>query len=838
MALLFPALLALVPPAFTASVLGQDKMFIRFTNNRPDAAGILIRVNIVPNHDELTPPGENPLGWDGKTIYVGKNVVSAKPDGGLYLAPGETSGWIDIGQYMNRQGTRSKVTYQSPVLCGVLTEPRADGLYLLAEVAQGAGTRVIRRIEVKKPELPADAPARKYPWLLGYHTWNSDRPFLPTLGLLIPVRPDIVPRIYTLEEAFQNQLRVIEKFPDIGRPPTQLIFNTVDYPEMKSALGYNSYPPGTVEGSLGDEIGLRLNMSADEQNRRFREYLKAKGIDPLDALVDEDAAKVKGLPADRQWEMVTLPKLPYIDEWMDESVLRKPILYYEQANFRYRLWNEELAAGRMAIEAQHPGRKVLVGANFSPHMNVWPDVRQWVNPFRTGAMTMTWTEDWWWQLPEVSPQIFGFLLDGFRLAGSYHGAPAHFFIMKFEGQSGDNFNRMHSLAYAHGVKIINHFVTQNQVLMTWDYVDQQESPRTYQAVYDMLRDAGAVEDRLAPAMPKKAEVAILLSLAADTWDTADLGGVYSFYSRYNVNNDERKAIWLALRQAQYPVDMITDEDMAEGKLAGYKVLYVVGSEMLSTAVKPLADWVRAGGIVYATGGGGLLDEYHRDNAALYEVYGLKSHALNRAVRSIRPRTTLPRLQPLDRIALATPDGHLEGDYPVLCYRDALALGSGKMAGQYKGDNSPALVTNAYGNGQAYYSGALFGLAYLTPAMTSSAQILPTAFPADLRSIITRPVVAAKITQLVVASDPLVEAQYMTGPAGAIVTLTNWSDKPIDKVIIRFPGVPVKTVQSLRAAGFFKGYLRDQPAGHLPVQIVDGVPQVELRLEVTDYLLID
>jgi hypothetical protein len=34
-------------------------------------------------------------------------------------------------------------------------------------------------------------------------------------------------------------------------------------------------------------------------------------------------------------------------------------------------------------------------------MNVWPDVRQWIDPFKAGAMTMSWTEDWWWQLPEV-----------------------------------------------------------------------------------------------------------------------------------------------------------------------------------------------------------------------------------------------------------------------------------------------------------------------------------------------------------------------------------------------------------------------------------------------------
>ena len=829
----------LLLPARAVDTLGKDRIFIRFTNIRLDAVKMLVRVNVVPNHDKLIPPGEEkPLGWAGKTVYVGRDGIGNTTDAARYLASGESSPWVDVGQYMNKQGTRSWSTYLSPVLCGVLTEPQADGLYLVAEVAQGPGTGVIRRVEVKKPELPARSPDRVYPWLLGYATWNGNPPFIPTLGLLVPVQPDLVPRVYTLEEALRDQLDVIAEFPDVGRIPTQFVFKTSDHPEVKQALGYLGYPEGIIEGNLGDEIGLSLKMPADEQNRRFRDYLKAKGINPLDVLLDEDAAKAKGLPKEGQWELVTLPTLGEKPE--ESPVMRKPVLYYEQADFRYRLWYEELAAQTKAIEAKNPGKKVLCGANFSPHMNVWPDVRQWVDPFKAGALTMSWTEDWWWQLPENSPQVYGFLLDALRLAGSYHGAPMQYYIMPFKGQSQDNLRRQHSLAFAHGAKIINHFITQNQAMITWDYVDQTESPRTYQAIHDMIRDAGAVEDRLYPALPKKAEIAILLSRAADTWDTADLGGAGHFYSaQYNVNNDERKAIWMALRHAQYPVDLITDEDVAEGKLAGYKVLYVVGAEMLSSAVKPLADWVGAGGILYATGGGGLLDEYHRDNTALYDVYGLKGHTLDRITRGIRPRRDLPRMTPLDTLLVKVPEvGLTQVELPALCYRDALEPQNAKVLGTYKSDGSPALVSNAYGRGMVYYSGALAGLAYLTPAMPPSSAVLPTEFPAVLRALISLPVQQARITLPVTTNHPLVEAQYLTGPNGAIVTLTNWTEQPIDKLIVRFPGVPVKSVQSLRAAGYFKGSLVAQKTGLLPVQVVDGVPQVELRLEVTDYLLVD
>ena len=83
---------------------------------------------------------------------------------------------------------------------------------------------------------------------------------------------------------------------------------------------------------------------------------------------------------------------------------------------------------------------------------------------------------------------------------------------------------MNALGLAHGAKIINHFHTENQVLTTWDYISVMDSPMMYQAIHDVIGDVGAVEDRLYPAMPGKAEIAIMLSRASDTWDTVDIGG--------------------------------------------------------------------------------------------------------------------------------------------------------------------------------------------------------------------------------------------------------------------------------------------------------------------------
>ena len=805
------------------TLLGEGRMFLRFTNTREDEAAVRVRLNIVPNNNQ-------PFTWNGKTVYVGRDGAHDQANEAVWLTPGERSPWVDVGAFMSLRGTRSYDTYLSALMCGIQTQPISDGLHVLVEVAEGRGVGVIRRVDIHKPEVPASTPARVVPWNLGWGTWNHG-PFLATVCLLTPTRPDVQPRIYTLEEMLKWQMDVIEEFPDTGRIPSQLLFRGRVQPEIGQALGYRDPPDDRVLVSLGDEISIHLKTPEEEINRRFREHLKGKGIEPQAGLDEKTAAAVKDLPLEEQWQAVTWNPLP-----------DRPEQFYESAMFRYGLWYEELAVRTREAQEKNPGKTVYAGANFSPHMNVWPDTRQWVDPFRCNAMTMTWTEDWWWQLPECSPQVYGWLLTGLRLGGSYHGLPMQYYIMPFKGSSPDNIRRQHGLAFSQGAKIINHFVMDGQALITWDYVDYIESPRTFQVLHDMIRDAGAVEHRLFPAQPLRSKIAIMLSDAADTWDTEDLGGVGHLYgAQYNVNNDERKALWLALRHAQYPVDCILDADIAEGGLAGRDVLYIVGSEMLRAAVAPLMDWVRQGGRVYATGGCGLLDEYRRPILELLDLYGLESQSLDRVERHIRPRK-LPTVKPLDTVKFKTAAAGQANEAleaPALLYRQVFkAVIDTEVIGRYA-SGEPAAVAHAYGKGQTLACGALMGLAYITPAMPPSSQILPTNFPASVRNFITALPREAGVLPPVQTSDPLVESQYMSGPEGDLVILTNWRETPNDSLVVRFPGRPeVRRVRSLSEAGYFKGHFHEQDLGELKIETIDAVPQVTLPVGVIDYLLVD
>jgi hypothetical protein len=177
--------------------------------------------------------------------------------------------------------------------------------------------------------------------------------------------------------------------------------------------------------------------------------------------------------------------------------------------------------------------------------------------------------------------------------------------------------------------------------------------------------------------------------------------------------------------------------------------------------------------------------------------------------------------------------------PALLYRETLEPADGaEVVGRYN-NGDVAAVIHAYGEGKTFYVGALAGIAYVTPAMPPNSQVLPTEFPEDVRAFIATPVAVAGVVPPVEASDPLVEAQYMAGENGAIVVLTNWRKDPVQDLVVSFPGKPdVRSVRSYGAAGYFRGHLHEQQRGELPVELVNGVPQVKLRLEVVDFLLVD
>lgn len=835
---------------------------LRVTNPEDSERKLCVRVYFNPNR----PP------WYGDVFYLAQGGKREEPPPeDEWLNPGESSDWVDIGPHMSENPLfRGSPNYLSPVFLGAMTSPDSERLRMIVEIARGKERRPVRKIELDDPQ----------PTFIGYWTWLGRPPKLPTLGLLIPVNPSKSERIYTLEEAAERQLEWIESYGKHPGQPEKILFishqaqvafkNPTPLQRMQveiiKRLGYNNLThyaadsedievirslglkpipakivgkgdiPGSAERlkkagvweyvrivNFGDEIELSLSASPEEQDRAFIAYLKERGFDPLDFVRPEDEDAARAVPPEERWRFVHLGgPLP----------IEKPKLFFEAAVFRYRLWAQEFA--RITEKAERlfpPG--VLTGANYSPHLSVWPDVRKWIDMFRDRGMTMPWSEDWWWQVPEPSPQSYGLLLDALRHAADYHNAPFCFYTIPDPGETAEHFLRMNYFALGHQAKVIDHFCVYHQAFGTCDYVDFEMSRDTFRAIHRITGDVRKVDERLYHARMRPSEAAIMLSIASDVWNTEDLLSDPEgkridrlYWAQLNVDNHERKALWLALRHAQFPVDLITDEDVAEGRfLTRYKVIYLVGQEILEEAVPKLEEWVRRGGILVAEGGGGLLNQHRSPIRRMYELYGLKDAKLERPIRSIGPKSDLPRMKPLDHIRFEGEFAELLEGMPVLCYKQILIPTSDAgVAGRYD-DGSVACLIRQVGEGQVLLIGALAGLAYLQPAMREMRGDLPESFPQDVRRFIVQPLRWAGVQRHVVVSDPLVEATLQEGDYGPIVTLISFRSEPVS-VTVRLVGLPqVSRVISVRH-------------GPLEVHRRDGVPEVSLPVDQGDFLVVE
>src|SRR5262249_25887629 len=86
---------------------------------------------------------------------------------------------------------------------------------------------------------------------------------------------------------------------------------------------------------------------------------------------------------------------------------------------------------------------------------------------------------------------------------------------------------------------------------------------------------------------------------------------------------ERPATYLALVHDHYLVDMLTEEDVAAGRLKDYDVLYVVDPNISARATAAIEQWVRGGGYAYGSCGPGTRDELNEPGPGLGRLFGIE-----------------------------------------------------------------------------------------------------------------------------------------------------------------------------------------------------------------------
>ena len=584
--------------------------------------------------------------------------------------------------------------------------------------------------------------------------------------------------------------------------------------------------------SLGDEYNVQCIVSTpEEQDAAFVAHLKQKGFKPEDFIRPEDEAAAAGKPENEQWKLVHLGSSAQFGG--DKNLARKPKLLYEAYVFRYEFWARENAEFTRLVKQYFP-EDTETGINFTPDAT-WPDVPRFINMVRDGGMTVPWSEDWY-GLNANPVQDHGFMFAALRHAADYNNAPVSFYTIPL--YPANEVLRMNYYALGNQVKFINHYTIFHQAYGHHGvYLDFMQGLANYPVIRRITSTVARIDERLYRARMRPAETAILMLKATDAWDREDVVDNRGQHPTY-VNNWDRKSLFLALRHAHVPVDIVTDDDVAAGKLSKYKVLYLTGQYLLSESVPNLTQWVKDGGILVSSGGGGLLNQHGEPMPAMYNLYGLESANLRRPIRVIAGLGTydfsLETMEPLDIMTFRAGPGREKKSIPVLCYKQTMKPSAHASVIATYSDGSPAAVERRVGRGQAVLSGGLLGLAYLRPAMnwipeSTSAQKYdhyPESYPSAVRKLISSWAKAARVHRPVLTSDRLVDATLQEGPLGAIVTLTNFRKRDKPELTVSIPGLPeARKITSLRH-------------GNLKVTQGKNGPTVSLPLDQGDFLVVD
>lgn len=505
--------------------------------------------------------------------------------------------------------------------------------------------------------------------------------------------------------------------------------------------------------SLGDEIGLgRPPAKSDEA---FREWAKARGLKPADV----------NPAAGEDWAKVAYDAAPALRE-------SNPRLFYFATLYSYHFGIQQLKERTDLIRRALPNADT--GANFSPHHGSFylGTAHQWITLFRAGGMTMPWSEDYIFQVPVGSQQMNNLLLDLARAANRYEPRrESHFYVMPHDpGNRPESWRRLFYGALGHGMTMVNLFEFRPvQASYTENYVN---SPAMFSEVRRSFHELATFEDVVQDGRPRWGKAALWYSAAGDVWQ--------NHRPPFGPN---KRALAVAVRHQQTPLDVVDEEDALRGTLDSYAALYVTDENVSQAAARAMVAWVQKGGQLFATAGAGMLDEFNQPNLPLRQLFGVQPQALTIATNPLVQfeKTDLPFCPALDQVTLKS-----GGAIPVFAAQGKFTASGGEVLGRF-GDGSPAVVARGQGAGRAIYCGFLPGLSYFQPAIPkrpgdrtsavdSLAHFIPTQFHAGARQLIATP--GEKIERPVVCSEPLVEANLLESKNAAVLVLVNWTSAPL------------------------------------------------------------
>lgn len=355
-----------------------------------------------------------------------------------------------------------------------------------------------------------------------------------------------------------------------------------------------------------------------------------------------------------------------------------------------------------------------------------------------------------------------------------------------------------------------------------------QSPQLLEKVAKAARFLSANEAHLygaKPALP--AQVAFCSPRSSEIWGRAGDLGVTAF--------EDAKWVYLALRHANVPLDILSEQQLAEGKLETYKVLYVVGPNLRRDAGAALAKWVEAGGILWTDAMGLSRDEANQP--AHESLTGFKD-------RKLQMWGTVPPYKATALQSFVEKDPPVDADIvdrtgqrrPIAVGRELIEPNQKLHEFALFADKRWAGAWNQVGKGRVYLAAPFTGLTYSATVRRPDFD-MSRDFEARHATLITFPI-TNEVLLPVTVNVPVVEAVALRNNKGRSIALMNWGYKRTADKGETF--LPVENLRiTLRGLGNITS-VRSAMRGNLPVESAEaGVYGVSLpTLEETDLLLLD
>lgn len=359
-----------------------------------------------------------------------------------------------------------------------------------------------------------------------------------------------------------------------------------------------------------------------------------------------------------------------------------------------------------------------------------------------------------------------------------------------------------------------------------------QSPLLLEEVARAGRFLAKAEPYLYGAKPAfAAQVALVSPRSSEIWGKIAEPGIASF--------EDAKWVYLALRHAHVPADILSEQQLAEGKLQQYKVIYVIGPNLRRDAGAKLTEWVKAGGTLWTDAMGLARDEANQPAAISKELLGLGERKLQTwgAVEGYKATTVAPITGTAPAGAeLLTLDRSEKPALVPSVARELLDCKEATAGSRFK-DGGVATAERKVGRGRVIVVGFWAGLTYSERVRRGDFD-MATDFDSHLRRLIAAPALDPYLP-LVSLSSHLVEPIVLQKDGRRCVTLTNWAYRhdtaapqhaerleTIENLKVSFLLPKVKSVRSL-------------VHGPLKIEMREDVPYVVLpKMDEIDVLVIE